>query len=282
MLQYDLARVTLELRPTHNDTVPGWLGRVAQAVYLKAMQRIAPEVSAAVHDSQSYHPYTVSDVLPLVKTELRDLSRSQPLTLVLTTLHHQVTRLTLNAVIPQWQKDGLDLHGQRLKVINAEVEAATFEALLAEGHTQTKRHIPLRFLTPTSTKKSRRRGERNERRESQVVPLPMPDRIFGSLYDRWNFFAPQPLPEALRAEIDDEIAIHYANIHTHYVDRERANKGGTVGFVGDVTFFCTSRDFLGYVHALAAFARYSGVGIKTTQGMGTVAMQPVREKEALP
>lgn len=281
MIFKDLARITLHLQATHNNTIPAWLGRATQGVYLRAMGNIAPEVSLAIHDGHGYHPYTVSDVLPFVKTEMRDLQRGQPLTVILTTLHREVTHLTLNTVVPEWIKSGFDLHGQAVRVSHADIETTSFETILAESRAMTKRYIAMRFTTPTSTKKSRRRGENDERRDSQIVPLPMPDRIFNSLYDRWNHFAPQPLPEALKAFIEDDISIKNCNIHTHYVDRERANKGGTVGFMGDVTFYCTSNEQLGYAHALAAFAMYSGVGIKTTQGMGVVEMQPIREKASL-
>jgi CRISPR-associated endoribonuclease Cas6 len=191
-------------------------------------------------------------------------------------LHREVTHLTLNTVIPIWLEKGLDLHGQAMRVTHTDTETTSFAALLED--TPTKRYIAMRFVTPTSTKKSRQRDEDGKRRDSQDVPLPNPERIFGSLYERWNRFAPTPLPEAFKGYFEDDILIHYCNIHTHYVNRERSNKGGTVGFMGDVTFYCGGGDFLPYAHALAAFARYSGVGIKTTQGMGLVEMQPVREK----
>ncbi len=280
MLKQDCSRITLHLRVTHQDTIPGWLGRAMQGIYLHAMEAISPEVSLAIHNGSAYHPYTLSDVLPMARAELRELRRGETLTVILTTLHPEVTMLTLNAVVPTWVEQGIDLHGQLMPVDRAEVHTASYEGMLEAATQQTDRYIQMRFLTPTSVKKSRPPSADGERRESAVLPLPNPDRVFISLYERWNSFAPVKLPEALRDYLSHEILLHYCNIRTHYVDRQRANKGGTTGFMGDVTFYCDSRTqpYLGYTHALAAFALYSGVGIKTTQGMGTVQLMPRTER----
>lgn len=280
-MDHDCAHITLYLCVTHQDTIPGWLGRVMQAIYLKALQQIAPEVSMAVHDGTGYHPYTVSDVLPLVRTELRELRRGEQLKAILTTLHPQVTALTLNAVLPSWLAHGVDVHGQLMRVNKAEVRTTTYTALLEANADQRDRYIQMRFIMPTSVKKTRPSTADGEPRESAVLPLPIPDRIFMSLYDRWNCFSPVKLPEGLRDYLNHEVLLHYCNIRTHYVNRQRANKGGTSGFMGDVTFYCDSpqQPYLSYVHALAAFAPFSGVGIKTTQGMGTVQLLPRAERK---
>lgn len=82
----DLAHIALHLGVIHNDTIPAWQGRTLQAAYLKAMAAISPDVSAAIHNGHGYHPYTLSEVLPLVTTELRDLRRGEKLQVVLATL----------------------------------------------------------------------------------------------------------------------------------------------------------------------------------------------------
>lgn len=277
-MRHDCARIVLHLHVTHSDTIPAWLGRVMQAIYLRAVQRISPELSSAVHDGTGYHPYTVSDVLPVVRTDVRDLKCGQRLTVILTTLHPEVTALTLNAVVPMWIDEGLDVHGQMMRVDGTEIHATTYQQLLQTAATQTDRYIQMNFITPTSMKKSRPPTTHGERRESAVLPLPNPDRVFLSLYERWNYFSSIKLPDKLRDYLSHEILLHYCNIHTRYMDRTHANRGSTVGFLGDVTFYCDSlqQPHFGYAHALAAFAPYSGVGIKTTQGMGTVQVVPRR------
>ncbi|XWX03070.1 CRISPR system precrRNA processing endoribonuclease RAMP protein Cas6 [Aggregatilineales bacterium SYSU G02658] len=283
MLKQDCSHITLSLCVTHQDTIPGWLGRAMQAIYLHAMEAISPEVSLAIHDGSNYHPYTVSDVLPIARAELRELKRGQTLTVILTTLHHQVTQLTLNSVLPEWIDRGIDLHGQRVTITHADVMSASFDDLLARHAENRNRRVVMRFLTPTSTKRSRARTDTNERRESQIVPLPVPERVFASLFDRWNHFAPQPLPAELKTFIDQELTLQHCSIRTHVVDRQRANKGSTVGFVGEATFYCESsqQPWIGYLNALAAFAPFSGVGIKTTQGMGTVQLLAQSERTTL-
>ncbi len=113
--------------------------------------------------------------------------------------------------------------------------------------------ISLRFASPTSFK----RGDMH-------YPLPEPVLVFHNLIKRWNAFS----PPGFKAPDDlNFVSFSFLDIRT---ERYSLRKGGTVlGFVGDVTLHFNVKDKPAhYFGAILDFAFYSGIGVKTTQGMG--------------
>jgi CRISPR-associated endoribonuclease Cas6 len=123
--------------------------------------------------------------------------------------------------------------------------------------------VRLRFLSPTTFRLAESR---------LMMPLPLPHLVFQSLEQKWNTFAYDGIwidwPEFDRC----------VSIATHRLRTASVNMGGyrQVGFVGNVEYII-DRDvppkMLEAIHILAGFARYAGVGAKTTMGMG-VAVSP--------
>ena len=101
----ELASLVLHLRAQHTDEVPVWLGRAAHAWFLESLECINPELSRIVHDENGLKPFTVSNPLPLQSREVTEIKRDTLYTLHLTTLHADVTQLTLHALVPRgWMK----------------------------------------------------------------------------------------------------------------------------------------------------------------------------------
>jgi CRISPR-associated endoribonuclease Cas6 len=115
----------------------------------------------------------------------------------------------------------------------------------------TCRKISVFALSPMSFKK----GDLH-------YPLPEPSLLFGNLLRRWNQFSKIGLPEDY--DFGDVSFAHF-NIQTQpYALR----KGGTVlGATGKMTFIFQN-EISQLCHALLQFAFFSGIGVKTTQGMG--------------
>lgn len=260
----ELARLTLRLRPTHADTIPAWTARAAHAWFLDSLRQIDPALSAAIHDGPGLKPLSVSGLLPAPSGELRRLHPRQPLTLHLATLHPDVTRITLNTLVPYWRRHHIILHDQPLRVEAIETSATTYGDLLAYHlDRSSRRSLSLRFITPTMFKKT---GNRQ-------IPLPLPEYVFGSLIDRWTAFSPVSLPDDLREFAINHAMISRHNIQTRDITFARGRRGTATGFTGDVTFHFTSGQspHLAFCHTLGAFAAFSGVGAKTSNGLGQVA-----------
>ncbi|MCC7209696.1 MAG: CRISPR system precrRNA processing endoribonuclease RAMP protein Cas6, partial [Anaerolineae bacterium] len=100
--------------------------------------------------------------------------------------------------------------------------------------------------------------------------LPVPELVFGSLIDRWAAFSSAALHPDLKECVARCVAVSEVRIQTRRLSFERSERGAATGFTGDVTFVVNSPDrfWLGQLHALADFARYSGIGVRTTMGMG--------------
>jgi CRISPR-associated endoribonuclease Cas6 len=108
------------------------------------------------------------------------------------------------------------------------------------------------------------------RRQAHVnIPLPLPELVFGSLITRWNAFAPLTLPDEVRRYAQECLAISRYRLQTRAM---RFGEVISVGFVGHCQYTALVRDpyWLRAVSLLAAYAFYSGVGQRTTVGMGQV------------
>ena len=104
------------------------------------------------------------------------------------------------------------------------------------------------------------------------MPLPLPELVFGSLLQRWNAFAPLTLPEEVRRYAQECLAVSRYRLQTRMLQFGAAM---SVGFVGQCQYTALVWDayWLRAIALLAAYAFYSGVGIRTTVGMGRVYPQ---------
>ena len=150
---------------------------------------------------------------------------------------------------------------------------ATFEEIY-ERASEEEKQFSFQFVTPTFFK----RGG-GPAYPDLIVPLPLPDLLFGSLLRNWNQFSPTSFVEAALLR---EVCAHHLEVTHHRIisqlarlvfQREEGNYRTTVfsGFVGICSFRLVELHDLGIVktlNALADFAFYAGVGAKTTMGFG--------------
>lgn len=265
-MPHDVASVLLLLQPRKaQNNLPLWLGQSAQAFFLNSLQRLNPHLSAAVHDGSGLKPFTTSNLLGMDD----GIQPDQPLQLRFTTLHPHLTTLMLNGLVPIWCAEGVSLHDQPLTVTGVQIESHenpwcgvdTYAQLLQPSHSDQSR-ISFTFASPTAFKAT----------AGHFVPLPQPELVFSSLIDRWNAFAPTRLPQTLYDVIRGGVAIESLDIQTAEISLSRGLRGTIIGFTGNVTYYLIERDREArrLLHTLAAFAKYSGVGVKTTVGLGQV------------
>jgi len=270
----DLLDLTLTLRPTHRDTIPGWLGRAARALLLHSIEAVHPDLSRILHDLHGDKPFTASTLLGAPARELMTLEPNRTVMLRYTSLSADLTRLMLTAVIPRWQADSIVLHNQPMRVEAAAVETCDYADLWAAAHDPARRscRITLRFETPTYFKVTGGRAMR----------LPAPEYVFGkSLLRRWNAFAPCKLPDTVGAFAANAVEVEAVrNLHTRRVSFTRAGKNLVTGFVGEVMYGvpAADADLSGAIHALARFARFSGIGAQTADGLGQVGVVEVEHR----
>lgn len=264
----EMSSVTLVLQPQRDILVPAWLGRAAQANFLRALETVHPVFSRAIHDAPGARQFTSSSLIGARKQgDQAYLRQGDTLRLRYTTLHPHLTALFHAHILPQWSERGICLHGHRVPVVKLQTRGGWNDQIdYVQLVDDALAHdlITLLFTSPTAFKRT----------GGFITPLPQPELVFGSLFNRWNAFAPFRLPDWLYDTAHADVVIDQIQIQTETITFAGGRKGVVPGFTGRVTYrLLCSEEARRYLHALAGFAKYGGVGIKTTVGMGQVHLK---------
>lgn len=102
------------------------------------------------------------------------------------------------------------------------------------------------------------------RQRKRYLPLPEPGSVFGHLRKAWNLWAPSTM------DLDFKEVGLVKLSQTGKVETRRIRDETAVGFVGQVTYAARSPEpeHLRKLTALAHLAEFSGVGSRTTYGLG--------------
>lgn len=260
-----LRAIVLTLTGPYDPARPPDLSQAAHAWFMEQVQAREPALARAWHAPNRPRPFTVA-VLP---------GPQSALALRLTGLTAEAAGLL--ADLAERPPPAITLNRQRWLVQDVatqpgqhpEAGASTWEALIS-AHALTAspppRSLTLRFVSPTSFRRSPPGGP------GQHLPLPLPELVFGGLLGRWNAFAPMPLPVDLRPYLAGHLLLTRYRLKTRHVRFSRGARGALPAFVGQVTYSLSGRDRYRHslVHLLAAFAFWSGVGVRTAMGLGQV------------
>lgn len=115
----------------------------------------------------------------------------------------------------------------------------------------TCRQAKVEFVTPIAL------GGFNDR-----SALPDPAWVFGSLVTRWRKFGGPVIPD-LRY---DDVSLYCAELRMTHVAMTQYGQRGFTGYAG----YLFPADVAHWYQALLLFASYSGIGRKTTHGLGQV------------
>ncbi|MEN9249509.1 MAG: CRISPR system precrRNA processing endoribonuclease RAMP protein Cas6 [Gloeomargarita sp. GXS_bins_116] len=118
--------------------------------------------------------------------------------------------------------------------------------------------LQLHFVSPTSFKLHDGQG---------IQPFPLPELVFGNLQRRWNAFAPESLQIA---KVNWQILVSHFDLKTRRIYMENTTE---IGVVGRVRYVFHDREQSRLASQLAHFAFFSGVGRKTSMGMGQVVLE---------
>ncbi|MBM7865804.1 CRISPR-associated endoribonuclease Cas6 [Heliobacterium gestii] len=260
-----LLNATLELEAPPQTTIPEEGGEKLHGLFFDLLKSVDPDLATSIHDQEG-KPFAISTLRSLARRSSPTTPSETPVSAAERSGQKNARRWRftirsldrrLSEVIDQaataWEGRAVRIGNTPLAIRAIGITKKTYEQL----YTETECHNPIhvRFLTPTSF---RQRG-------TQVV-LPIPELVFGSLLRRWNQYSPMPFPESLAEEFA-AIRIRKHNIRTELY---RFDRYKIIGFAGDVVFeFATTNPVTPILfNALARFAEYSGVGYKSTMGMG--------------
>lgn len=264
-------------------SVPATQGDLAYAAFLALVQAVQPELAQRLHDRPGRKPFTLSPLWDLPRANpsrgehyLRAGDRAR---LRLTLLDAGLFQAFTQALL---QSPRLTLRLGQAGFLVTEVLGApgsdpwagfaTPQELsqAAQLAAPSRRQARLLFASPTSFGLGRADSGK-VRRET----LPVPRYVWASLRGSWQDFAGQSLsPQAIPIAFEDwvERNVVASRVSRWQTSMFRFRKGLQVGGHGDVTFEALddTPEMLHWWHLLADFAFYSGLGYKTSMGMGTV------------
>ena len=251
-------------------------GRHLHALFLTLVSSVDEELGTHLHDSKADKAFTLS---PLQITKNGSIPKGNKRGSILKS-HHQemistgipcwwrisllddalfgkLTQLWLNLNPQQpWHLGSADLYITSIQGTPQSTQpwanACTYTQLYEQA-SDSERIISLNFATPTAW----RQGKYDS-------TLPTRESVFKSLLSRWNKYSGIEFTELNF----DAIFPSFINIHTEIIPDSRSK---FIGIVGEVTYRIMG-DIeaiqIKQINALADFALYSGIGRKTTMGMG--------------
>ena len=144
---------------------------------------------------------------------------------------------------------------------------------------KAQKHYHFEFATPTAFSMGQKQWGK------LLKVFPEPSYVFGSLARQWDLFAPASLcmassgitPPEIGAWCEEYVIVSRYSLETCYLP---SSKFGQSGFQGNVIYevkgLPTAPEAL-WLSSLARFALFSGVGYKTTMGMGQTRCTNITE-----
>jgi CRISPR-associated endoribonuclease Cas6 len=249
-------------------------GRHLHALFLTLVSSVDKELGDRLHDSTADKAFTLSPLQinsPLLKggkegSKLQ-YSHQQPIpagtpcwwriSLLDDTLFSKLTQLWLNLNPNRpWHLGPADLYITSIQGTPQSIQpwanASTYAQLYEEASDRNS-SINLTFSTPTAF----RQGQYD-------TTLPTRESVFNSLLSRWNKYSGIEFTQIAI----ESIFPSFVNIHTEILADSRSK---FIGILGEVTYKilgAVEPIQIKQINALADFALYTGVGRKTTMGMG--------------
>lgn len=257
------------LRPLADGALPLTQGNAIHAWFLHLVHQQSPPLASWLHSQERRKPFTASPLQGAlsrqgmsarVRTDytywLRVTSLDADLSAVLLAIE-AAPPLRVRLFDVEFEVSMVTSHPQA----HAWAGQSTYEHLYAQaGAHQPAAQTTLEFSSPTVF-----------RSQGRNQLLPSPRLIFSSLWDSWHAFAPLPLPDALLPLLSTELDVLRYELKTQMLDFGKYRQSG---FVGSCTLGMPRRpaapdaDVLRGMHLLCNTAFFTGIGYKTTMGMG--------------
>lgn len=261
-----LASFVIQLRPRTLAPLGQTLGRSLHALLLRLISEVDPDLATVLHAEAKVKPFTVSMLQGrLIQRDGRQLaSPDERYRVRYTVLSDPIFSALSNTLLGKLMvQEPVRLDGSLFDVEDIVVRPESsdgwarldnFEGLWARADVSER--IALEFVSPTTF----RVGDVN-------LLFPLPVSVFGGLLRKWQAFAPIGLPEELETFIAERVVTERYRLETRVVryDNHQYN-----GFVGTCQYRVLSGDgdLVRPINALADLALFTGIGQKTTQGLG--------------
>ncbi len=266
-----LYSLLLEICAQEEAILPASLGNQTHALFLNLISQIDLDLAARLHDEPNYRPFTVSSLKGIEQ-------QGQKITVkVGQTCFFRVTLLdggeiwrSLSRCFLEARKRKVVLGGASFEVLRliSTPEADTTGWALSTDW-QSLATVPqigaltIHFTSPTAFSLGNR----------HFAFYPEPILVWDSLLRSWNLYAPEVLrmdKERIREAVKTSIFITDHSLKTATVQYPKYPQKG---FIGRCRYQIQESEIAQWIGALAGLAHYSGIGYKTTMGMGQVRVK---------
>lgn len=260
-----LAAFDIRLSPAADASLPHPCAHQVHAALLAAVNRVNPEQARALHSDAQVKPFAISTLWPRIRIRgtTLEVPKDAECRVRLTTLDRATFEAFSSALMPLTASRGsLVINGTDYVLHEAALTAPYGGAASWEDLCRHEmRQVTLKFISPTSF-----------RRAGLNVPLPDPRLVLGSLWQKWQAYSGIGFGEDVFEEVQSLTALAAADIHTRVWKYPRYLM---TGFVGTATYQITGNPSSGAIrlfNGLLHLAPFSGVGYKTTMGMGQCSL----------
>jgi CRISPR-associated endoribonuclease Cas6 len=264
-----LYSVVLELSQKGDATIPATMGHQIHALFINLVKRFDPVLASRLHDEPGYRPFTVSPLIGEASAGERiALRRGRTCHLRITLFDGGYIWHHLSTYILESGPVLLSLGSAQLGLVRMIVTQAADSTGWAASTTwnglvtlPAQQMVTLRFVSPTAFSVGDRKFDL----------FPKPGLIWESLLRVWNAYAPGSLrmeKQEIREAVRKQITLVQCDIATRVMHYPKYMQKG---FVGTCTYQVEQESvWTAQLTTLAGFAHFSGVGYKTTMGMGQV------------
>lgn len=229
------------------------------------------DLTTKIHEMEELKPFTLSTLWPRNRLRSGDSLSIAANTgcrfrmCMLTTEAAELFLATLSALLAEGGTIRIGRYDFKLHAveINEKTGAVNYAELPEEMSTAV-----LKFLSPTTF-----------RRAGMSYPLPDPILVFSSLWRKWQAFSDYHFEEQLFDELSAALALARAEIKTRTWKFPRYQLNGFTGAAEFSLIGTVSTDVRLLFGALANYAQFASVGLRTTMGLGQCRILPKIEIE---
>jgi len=287
MQNQTLYSTIIYLTAQQNGHVPATQGRLAHGAFLEIVQQTDPALSQVLHDMNTRKPFTVSPLRRVGKPKRGKIAikAGQAVWLRVTLLNESLfTSLTQYMLSTSYHWPNIRLAEITFMITEMRTTPRShpWAGYVTTYHLQQTvtgpdwtdaNEITLEFTSPTAFSMGRPASLGR-----WIELFPTPKILFTSLAQVWQNQLPHGItPDQVREYAEQTVAISKYNMATQ-VHRYWGNP--QKGTTGQVTYELRDKKnplLRQTIHLLSELAFYSGVGYKTTMGMGQVRRLPRRE-----
>lgn len=258
----------LKINILENIFLPPYTGHFTYASFLNIVNKVNPTLAEQLHKPNTVKPFTVSSLMGNFKSFKNSILLSKKedyyirITILDGLLFSSIISIFLDDNFKHINVGGNQFNVSKIIVTPKEHKYASFETweTFWNSASNDNKNIALKFMSPTTFKS----GNRN-------FFLPIPEKVFKSIQKKFVIFTREFLKKDPTLDSDffskNIRIVRFENLSTNIVELKQ---GKQIGYTGKVYYQITNNDkfVIKYLNALANFAKYSGVGTKTTLGFG--------------